>query len=233
MIRNTAVLALHKTGLYQLVDMLRDHAQIGRLTKRTSLSQYGEDIFLQDHFKNRKGFYIDIGANHPVGGSNTYKLYQMGWVGLTVEPIRRFYEKQRRFRPLDIQVNAAVGDVAGSLTFYEMIPSVVSTCDSELAKDTVSNRTGLVLKQYEVPVTTIAELCHRYVAPHTVSLLCVDVEGHDLAVLRGADWDKFRPEIIVAEANEPEKECEIDRFLHGKGYSRVRSFGGSLVYRAP
>ena len=50
------------------------------LFRNESFSQEGEDLILKrlfDHLKpNDKGFYIDIGAHHPVRFSNTYLFYR-------------------------------------------------------------------------------------------------------------------------------------------------------------
>jgi FkbM family methyltransferase len=230
--RNRIAYALHKIGAYQALDECRDYAELVRSRGRKSFSQYGEDLFLQEHFRGRKGFYIDIGANHPVRGSNTYQLYRMGWEGLVVEPIKRLYVKHKRFRPRDIQVHAAAGRSSGDLTFYEIIPSVLSTCDPDIARSVLSEGVGLLLQEYPIQVTTVAELYRTYMAPRRISLLCIDTEGHDMDVLQGVDWTILFPEIVVCEANEKDKEIEIHQFLSGHGYSRLKSLGGSLVFGA-
>ena len=47
-----------------------------------SYSQEGEDIILRNLFGNRKdGFYVDVGAHHPMRFSNTYFFYKLGWNG--------------------------------------------------------------------------------------------------------------------------------------------------------
>ena len=45
----------------------------------TSYSQEGEDMILKSFFENKKhyrGFYVDVGAHHPVRYSNTYFFYK-------------------------------------------------------------------------------------------------------------------------------------------------------------
>ena len=44
--------------------------------KRTSYSQFKEDLFINNYFKNKSiGFYVDIGCYHPVKYSNTALIY--------------------------------------------------------------------------------------------------------------------------------------------------------------
>ena len=46
-------------------------------------SQNGEDLILNRLFENKtNGFFVDIGAHHPVRFSNTYLFYLNGWSGI-------------------------------------------------------------------------------------------------------------------------------------------------------
>jgi len=46
-------------------------------------SQEGQDKWVLSHVP--KGYYLEIGASHPVNISNTYLLEQNGWEGLSVD----------------------------------------------------------------------------------------------------------------------------------------------------
>ena len=224
------IYVLHKLGLFRMLDRGRDYAVFAKAAKRPSFSQNGEDLFLREHFGNRQGVYIDIGGNHPLSLSNTYLLYRMGWSGLVVEPIRRLCAKHRRFRPRDIQVNAAVGDTSGNLTFYEMVPSCLSTCDLSEVEHAVSARSARLMREYSVPVVTLAELYRTHLSSRTVSLLSIDTEGHDMAVLRGNDWKILRPEVVICEAMNESQQAEIETFLAPCGYDRAKILGCNLLF---
>lgn len=49
-------------------------------------AQAGEDVIL-DFLINYQpsGFYVDVGCNHPLRGSNTYRFYRKGWRGICVD----------------------------------------------------------------------------------------------------------------------------------------------------
>ena len=49
-----------------------------------SYSDFGEDQIIQRVFGDYKGLHLDIGAGHPVIGSNTCLFYKKGWSGITV-----------------------------------------------------------------------------------------------------------------------------------------------------
>ena len=229
-LRLSLIYALHKTGLYGVLDGCRDYAKLATMAKRQSFSQFGEDLFLRSYFGDRQGLYIDIGGNHPFRLSNTYLLYRMGWKGLVVEPIHKLYVKHRRLRPRDIQINAAVSDRTGDLTFYQMIPPVLSTCDPKEVEKMLSSGSALLLHKYSVPTTTVAELYRTHLAPRPISLLSIDTEGYDMAVLRGVDWEEMNPEIVICEANDKGLREETYHFLAGHGYKCLKVLGCNLIF---
>ena len=53
---------------------------------KKSYSILGEDIFINNYFKNKsKGFYIDVGCYHPIHRNNTFLLYKKGWKGMNID----------------------------------------------------------------------------------------------------------------------------------------------------
>ena len=45
----------------------------------------GEDIFIDNFFKNKIGLYVDVGAYHPLELSNTYLLHKRKWEGINID----------------------------------------------------------------------------------------------------------------------------------------------------
>ena len=43
------------------------------------------NIYLKILHDSNKGFYVDVGALHPINGSLTYLLYQKGWNGINID----------------------------------------------------------------------------------------------------------------------------------------------------
>src|SRR5262245_57291508 len=80
---------------------------------RVSYSQFGEGMILARLFRGRRdpGFYLDVGAYHPIQLSNTYSLYCQGWRGICVEPRAEVVEEFRVFRSRDICLQVAVTPV--------------------------------------------------------------------------------------------------------------------------
>src|SRR5258708_37741514 len=74
-----------------------------------SFSQAGEDQVIRYLFgllKKPDPTYLDVGANHPFIGNNTYYFYIRGSKGVCVEPDPSFYHLIRRHRPRDILIEA-------------------------------------------------------------------------------------------------------------------------------
>ena len=168
-----------------------------------SYAQRFEDLYLLRCFGERAdGFYIDIGAGHPVYDNVSFAFYLRGWRGITVEPNPWLARLSRAVRPRDQHVEALVGAAPGSATYYRvrdfhglstMIESNARAAQAEFGKDADAS---------VVPVTTLRALCTAH-APAAIDFLKIDVEGAEKDVLLGGDWDRFRPHIVVAEALAP------------------------------
>ena len=147
------------------------------------------------------GFYIDVGAAHPVFRSVTMHFYQRGWQGVNVEPVLDYHLLLTKHRVRDINLHLALGKNEGRFPFFE-----VEDCPelSTLCKDygeTYSERLDTVL-QKEVNVTTLEKVCHEH-AHKEIHFLKIDVEGAQLDVIEGGDWSTFRPSIVLIEATKP------------------------------
>ena len=54
------------------------------------------------------GFYVDVGAHHPIRFSNTFRLYRKGWRGLNIDANPGSMKRFHHTRPRDINIEAAV-----------------------------------------------------------------------------------------------------------------------------
>src|SRR5207237_1723728 len=67
-----------------------------------------------------KGFFVDVGANAPRDGSQTWKLEQRGWTGVLVEPQPDLADALRRERAGKVYAVACSnpGNAGKTLTLY-------------------------------------------------------------------------------------------------------------------
>jgi len=148
------------------------------------------------------GFYIDIGAGHPVYDNVSFAFYLAGWRGITVEPNPALAVLGRAVRPRDRLFEGLCGAAAGEETLYlQREFHGLSTTIREHARG-AEKETGRTAEAVTLPMTTLAALCEAH-APPTFEFLKVDVEGAEADVLRGADFARFRPKVIVVEAIKP------------------------------
>jgi hypothetical protein len=193
-------------------------------------SQTGEDLIISQMLGKRKGQYIDVGSGYPIWGSNTYSLYLKGWNGILIDPIKRNIRYSRLIRPRDKSILGAIGSKKENAIFYEFTDYVYSTFSEEICQSRID--AGLVLKdKYEVNFILINEL-FQSLDNSKLILLSIDTEGQEESILKSINFDKFLPEIIIAEEIESplKKISAIGIFLNKKGYSLYAYTGYSSIY---
>lgn len=173
-----------------------------------SYSQNFEDVMLWRALKHvEHGFYVDIGAWSPDLDSVTRAFYERGWHGINIEPNPEFNRQLQERRPRDMNLRVAVGDREGVLTMNFLGNPGLSTLDDAIAEK--HQQAGWNLDRQEVQVTTLSTLWQQHVpAGQDVHFLKVDVEGLEDAALRGNDWSRYRPWVVVVEATLPMSQVE-------------------------
>jgi FkbM family methyltransferase len=202
------------------------------MTAFISYAQNAEDVLINRCFGHRDyGFYIDVGASHPVKDSPTYASYCRGWSGVNVEPIAERAAELRRLRPRDITIQAVAGASAGEMTLYRTDGiGGLSSCISDAMK--ALRQAGSAIDQLTVPMLTLDGLCADY-GIADVQVLKIDVEGYEESVLAGFSFTVCRPELIIIEAVSPASEAGtvswIDR-LSTVGYAEAYDDAVNLFF---
>jgi FkbM family methyltransferase len=192
-----------------------------------SYAQNFEDVILWRAFKELgTGFYVDVGAAHPDSDSVTRAFYDLGWHGINVEPSSEYYPRLVKARSRDVNLNVAIGEDAGCVTFFQIDGTGLSTVDPDVAR--LHRTDGWEITERRVARLTLAEVCRRH-APATIHFLKIDVEGSERIVLAGADLVAFRPWVILVEATRPmtqeQNHAEWEHFLLDASY-RFAYFDG-------
>lgn len=200
--------------------------------KMISFAQNLEDVLLDRALRDvRKGFYIDVGANHPTKGSVTHHFHLLGWSGVNVEPCT-IYEKLAAERKRDVNLRVAVSKTRGEATMYEFPETGISTLSREQAEENRRSH-GRSWRELRVPLVPLSDICAEH-ARRVIDFLSVDVEGHELEVLESNDWRKHRPRIVVVEATLPNTETPThqrwEHLLLGADYHFAVSDGLNRFY---
>lgn len=216
---------------------LRNFRDLLRPVRRTSYSQFAEDLVAMDLLwwirrSDAPGVYVDVGANHPKRHSNTYALYRAGWRGITVDLDPENCRQLAFARPGDRVVCAALGEHPERRTLYRFAISEMNTLDPGWAKRFVSE--GQVLREeVDVDVRRLDDVLdeHRDVVSGGIDLLAIDAEGFDFQILRGLDLARHRPTLVLLEVAESLDlpEGGAAEFLREAGYSmRARLFNSAI-----
>jgi FkbM family methyltransferase len=188
-----------------------------------SYSTNRENVILNRLFgAQEQGFYVDVGAGHPRYGNDTWTLYVRGWRGINIEPTETMYRELIVQRPEDRTFNVVISDDPGTVTFYEVMGTRLSTCDQKEAKR--ASEKGFEVVQRAMEAVTLRSLFSE-ASLQEIDLLKVDVEGFEFKILASSDWDRFRPKVIMVKAmflkTRLRRPDIITPFLAAQGYRHV------------
>ena len=202
----------------------------------TSYAQNFEDVMLWRALRGvDRGFYIDVGAWSPDNHSVTRLFYERGWRGLNIEANPAMLEAFDLRRPHDHNLGIAVSDRDGEAEMQVIGDTGLSTLEPAIARK--AEESGFDAACVTVPMRTLAAIWDEFVpAGQTVHFLKVDVEGHEAPVIRGADWARHRPWVVVVEATVPMSQepnhAAWEPHLVGAGYAFVWFDGLNRFYVA-
>ena len=105
--------------------------------KKKSYAMDGEDLAIDQYIeKKEKGFYVDIGAHHPIQRNNTQLLFNRGWSGINIDVNQFSIDLFNFLRPNDINLLTAISDQEGEITFYYQKKfSQLNTTDKKIANE--------------------------------------------------------------------------------------------------
>jgi FkbM family methyltransferase len=227
------------------------------LSAREYYSQFGEDAILQAYFERKArtknpesfifflkprlepGFYVDVGAYMPKRISNTYCFYKRGWRGINIDATPGSMKAFNLVRQRDINLEVAVSDREMQLLLRSWDGGWKNYNSLSLEESPSGNLPHDHQPPREVRVQSLRldTILDRYLpAGQSINFLSVDVERHELAVLRSNDWRRYRPELVVVEQHKDAiqeiLESDVARFLEEVGYSLYSWAKPSLIYKA-
>jgi FkbM family methyltransferase len=192
----------------------------------------GEDVLLWFYFTEvlsfrGQGYYVDVGCNHPTDHSNTYKFYQVGWRGLAIDADEDLIAKYAKIRPRDTSIAALVSDVETEMSFHVFEGTEVSTVE-EASVEQWRDRQKIT-EVRKLKSRTLNSILGEQRCPAEFEFLKIDVEGHDTAVLKSIDLERYRPKVVMMEIHghtvESVLETQIYKILSSHGY-RMMSLAG-------
>jgi FkbM family methyltransferase len=194
-----------------------------------SFASDGLDRKILERLGNRRGgFYVDIGANDGLRASNTAILeFRYGWAGVLVEPIpHKFLElTQNRSKKNYFVCKACVSkDYKGNFVelLYADTMTVAVGLESDIASPEGHVQVGMDFIPHEKtfsffsPAICLQEVLEASGSPKEIDFLSLDVEGSEIEVLKGVDFQKFRFNLMLIECRDTHT---MELFMNTKGYS--------------
>lgn len=205
-----------------------------RDTKR-SYSSFGEDALIDGILKRYEFLYkqklefsyIDVGAWHPLRGSNTYRFYRQGIHGTVVEPNPYLRNSWKALRPSDRFLN-----IGCSQNNFEELHILEKKAASNTFVPKFANFISLsqnvdVAEKIKVECWTLQEIVqyHKNFFPNEF-ILDIDVEGMDIDVLESLNFQNvFRPVLVLVEdlvfSEHLQSSSAIHRFMKINNYSLI------------
>ena len=179
-----------------------------------------EDELVWRSFNRRtNGFFVEVGANEPQQGSQTWLLEQRGWRGILVEPLPQYHARLETNRPgsrlFKVACGPAVHAPAGE--FFES----ATPAHSSFKPHAVDAQTEYV-RRLTVPILSLNEILAEAGSPK-VDFVSIDVEGAQLDVLEGFDLGRHRPGLLLIEDHLRSLSCH--HYLRKQKYRLVKRTG--------
>lgn len=168
-------------------------ARLGAYPTR-SFSQHAEDCRAETAL-GRVQTFVDVGAHDGFNGSNTFRFALQGARGVCIEPVTQQFlrlQSLHRFNPRVQCVQTAISEAAG------VADIVVADARSHLAANAPPAPGTRVQR---VPLVRLDALLAQLAWSGPIDLLSVDVEGHELAVLRSHDWQRYPVRALILETH--------------------------------
>jgi len=174
-------------------------------------------------FGGTKGFFVEVGANDPHARSQTLHLERAGWTGILIEPQPDLAEQLRTLRTGKVFAVACSSPEHAGCTMPLHVAGPLSSLDREhMAPGAAPERV------IEVPIRTLDSLLDEADAPKPLDFLSIDVEGHEIEVLRGFDIARWRPRLILLEDHVAD--LAKHRFMKSAGYRLIRRYENNGWY---
>ena len=164
------------------------------------------DHLVEAHLPEGRHTFLEIGANDGYSQSNTYHLERCReWAGILIEPVPELYRMCRITRPRSTCFNVACVGTNGPPT-VDMVNRTLESVvlgqqDAGEEKRRLSTGPGTPL---QIPTRTLSQ-CIDESPLDGVTFMSVDVEGSEITVLSGLDWDRHRPLWLLVETDHPDR----------------------------
>jgi FkbM family methyltransferase len=186
---------------------------------RTVFPYQAEDRLKAEFFEpSTPGYFVEVGANEPKRGSQTWQLEQAGWTGVLIEPQPDLAAELRRTRRARVFAVACSSPANADKMARLYLLGPHSSLLGELVV------TGVVAEgAIDVPARTLDSVLEEAEAPTPIDFVSIDVEGHEVEVLKGFDLARWCPRLLLVEDHVGS--LATHRYITRAGYRLIRRTG--------
>ena len=191
---------------------------------RKSFSQFGEDLFINEFFKDKlNGKYVDLGAFHPMRLNNTYLLHKKGWSGTNVDLNPISIDLFKIARKKDVNICCLISnetDVQKDVYIHHDWSADNTVVLDNNSEDKTNEKRRMNCRNFESLIT------------HKFDFLNIDLEGHDYEVLKTINLKKYNPKLICVEILENSKDYHNTfKYMKNNNYEFVKRCGVSYFFK--
>jgi FkbM family methyltransferase len=168
----------------------------------------------------KQGIFIEAGATDGYLESNTYFLEKFrGWKGVLIEPIPELYEKCVKERPNSKVFNCALvsNEYQGKSVVMKRghLMSTVKGALGEGEKEHLERAAhfhGTDAEEVTVPARTLTSVL-KEAGVSDIDFFSLDVEGYELNVLGGLDFNIYQPTYMLIEFLDEERKKDVESYI--------------------
>jgi FkbM family methyltransferase len=192
------------------------------------------DRQLEEYVNYDNGFFVELGANDGVSQSNSlYFEMKRNWRGVLIEPSPHNFLlcKEQRSKRNHIFCNACVSydykekyvDIryANLMSISQNLELDLNDKDAHISNGEKNLSNSEEVFSFGAVAATLNSLLKKSNAPKEIDFLSLDVEGAELEVLKGIDFDEFTFKYMLIELRDTNR---IENFLNNYGYKLEKKF---------
>ena len=201
-------------------------------------AQSGEDKYIIKLFdEDFKGKFLDIGCYHPTRHNNTYELYKKGWSGINIDLNPLTIELFDFMRAKDVNINIGISDKDAEKELYFIDElDTQNTIDKNqlefLKKHHNINQDQIIVKK--IQTKNLETILNEYQF-YNIDFMNLDIEGHELQVLKTLDFKKIKIKYLCIEMIEHNEESILNvknmkDLLKENNFKLIKNFGFNHIY---
>ncbi len=174
------------------------------------------------------GYFIEIGAHDGIHNSNTLYLEKhKGWNGVLIEPstyynflIKNRSPKNKFFNNGCSEFNNEIETVLSGSGDYSICKNLV---DEEFLEWHYKKRVEAKnkLSETKIKLRTLNSILLESKSPEIIDFFSLDVEGMEINVLKGINFQSFNFKYLLVECANKKKFDSINSFLIKKNYTHI------------